>query len=395
MLTNMESSSNSFACQGYGIVHPANSATVNNPRDCLMISAVCAWESFVGILVGSIWSAIFLAKLTRISSFAEVTFSATILIRYGTGVGAVEDDDDDADDQSMSSSNREEGHVDGLNSTKAKPKIHRSELSKIPCPVLEFRLLNKLRDQKHGEIIDASLNIATSVDKSQVPSFKKDIAWLRHGKNRKGTWKKPTGLSDEVLSNRREWSLAQNNVQKMLMEHRGRVRRSSIDFDEAEVEVDPTASLVHQRVFAKIYIESQENPFFKRVWLGRHILDENSPLLRPEVKALIKLNNGHWPHILNNPEGVRASVQFDQILVSMSGTSSAECKSVYAQKVYDYEDICVGYKFVNMLYRDNRGCLHVDATLLNDVVEQNGGGGENLLQRNCMDRSTRGQIFIL
>jgi len=38
-----------------------------------------------------------------------------------------------------------------------------------------------------------------------------------------------------------------------------------------------------------------------------------------------------------------------------------------------------GYQFVNILYRDNDGSLGVDTDLINDVREQNGGGGEPLI----------------
>lgn len=55
------------------------------------------------------------------------------------------------------------------------------------------------------------------------------------------------------------------------------------------------------------------------------------------------------------------------------------CKaSVYKQRVYDYVDTVVGYQFVNALYRGRHGALKVDLRLINDVVEQNGGGGEPL-----------------
>jgi hypothetical protein len=53
---------------------------------------------------------------------------------------------------------------------------------------------------------------------------------------------------------------------------------------------------------------------------------------------------------------------------------------VYAQKIYDFVDINVGYQFVNVLYKDeSNGTLKVDTDLINDVREQNGGGGEPLI----------------
>ena len=45
----------------------------------------------------------------------------------------------------------------------------------------------------------------------------------------------------------------------------------------------------------------------------------------------------------------------------------------------DFVDLNVGYKFVNILYRDSNGDLGVDLDLINDVREQDGGGGEPLM----------------
>ena len=107
----------------------------------------------------------------------------------------------------------------------------------------------------------------------------------------------------------------------------------------------------------------------------------------------MRLNGGHWPIELNSPEAVRASFHFDQLVVSLSGTSNVDASNVYAQKVYDYVDVCVGYAFVNMLYRHDDGAIGVDKTLLNDVKEQEGGGGEDLDAR--LDEEDLRDVMIL
>jgi hypothetical protein len=63
----------------------------------------------------------------------------------------------------------------------------------------------------------------------------------------------------------------------------------------------------------------------------------------------------------------------------LNGVSNVSASDVYAQKIYDFVDINVGYQFVNILYRDTDGSLGVDTDLINDVREQNGGGGEPLI----------------
>ena len=146
------------------------------------------------------------------------------------------------------------------------------------------------------------------------------------------------------------------------------------------VDEDPTARLVNKRIFSKLMIEAPEHPFFKRVWLGRHTLDETSPILKPRVRRQIRRNGGFWPERLNNYKAVRESLQFNQILVSLNGVSNVSASDVYAQKIYDFVDINVGYQFVNVLYKDeSTDTLKVDTELINDVREQKGGGGEPLI----------------
>jgi hypothetical protein len=55
--------------------------------------------------------------------------------------------------------------------------------------------------------------------------------------------------------------------------------------------------------------------------------------------------------------------------------------SKYLKMVHfsDFVDINIGYQFVNILYRNSDGSLGVDTDLINDVREQNGGGGEPLI----------------
>jgi len=156
-------------------------------------------------------------------------------------------------------------------------------------------------------------------------------------------------------------------------------------------------AVANRREFAKLFVESQDHPFFKRVWVAKHILDQDSPLLINHAKDLIRLNGGRWPAELNTASAVRSCVKFDQILVSLSGTSNADANTVYAQKIYDFSNVVVGYRFCNILYREVDGSLGVDATLLNDVLEQAGGRAEELDQQlsRFSFRKSKMDILIL
>jgi hypothetical protein len=304
------------------------------------------------------------AKVARIQSFAQVVFSDPIVIRYNTGV--MVDHDDVSEDEASSMD---------------------TDVVQIPCPVMEFRIVNRLHSTPGGEIIDASIQIVASIDASQACPTIRNAATRRRRGGKKGkkrgirqrsTQKK---MSDSPLNlpepeskpniNRSESSglgLGLGSLGKTTIPT-GKTHQA---FDE-----DPSGHLVPRRIFSKLEIESPDHPFFKRVWMVRHTVDENSPLLRAHARNMVKENGGFWPKELSSHEGVRAAIHFDKVLVSMSGTSNADANSVYAQKVYDFIDVNVGYRFVNPLYRDlDDGSLRVDTSLINDVTEQAGGGGE-------------------
>jgi hypothetical protein len=137
-----------------------------------------------------------------------------------------------------------------------------------------------------------------------------------------------------------------------------------------------TGSLAPRRIYHPLKIETDSHPFFKRVWTVRHVLDATSPLLSITARRMIDANGGFWPQELNNYSDVRKHLNFHEIIVSFSGTANASGSSVYAQKVYDYVDVNVGYSFVTVLALSDKGVLMVDHELLNDVHEQYGGGAE-------------------
>eukprot|EP00980_Cylindrotheca_fusiformis_P017948 scaffold5703_cov132-Cylindrotheca_fusiformis.AAC.7 len=313
--------------------------------------------------------------VTRVSSSAQVVFSDPILIRFGNGVKGGNPTEDDSSDESAD----DDSYV-----KEASPHY-------FPCPVLEFRLINRLAFQKKGEIIDASLNIVASVDSSQVPGLNgKSGKKRKKGKRGKSRAGSSGGGSrrmqdDYDKPSEAEMTKSRQKVRRILSESERTSRMASSD--------DPTVA--DRREFAKLYVESQDHPFFKRVWVARHILDQDSPLLSNDAKALIQIHGGRWPAELNSAAAVRASVHFDQILVSLSGTSNADANTVYGQKIYDYSDLVVGYRFCNMMYREPDGSLGVDRHLLNDVQEQSGGGGEELDARMAGNRKSKVDILIL
>jgi hypothetical protein len=337
-----------FSTVGYGVISAATSATTPDVRRCTGITIVVSLESFVGNLFACMCGAIIFAKVGRVQSYAQVFFSDAIVIRYGAGI-AVECDHD------------------------ADELVAADESKRLPCPVLEFRINNRLHSIAGGEIMDASVNVVASIDACQAFPEKKEVATRRRRggkKGKKGSRRTVTGRSTPALPEKRETTDSSSHHMSV----------ESLRTANQVIYEDPSGLLEPRHIFAKLEIETTDHPFFKRVWFVRHRLDVESPLLRNLARTMIKRNGGFWPSELNSYQGVRAAVHFDKILVSMSGTSNADANSVYSQKVYELEDVLVGYRFVNQLYRDAvDGSLVVDTTLINDVMEQAGGGGESLM----------------
>jgi hypothetical protein len=326
--------------------------------------------------------AILFLKVSRIQSFAQVAFSDPILIRYGTGVQITDYDQDD--DGKLNDDNDPEHYLNQPNE------------SKCGCPILEFRIVNRMNHIVGGELIDCCINIVASVDAKQTSGLSEttNTRKRRRRRGRKGKAGPNRGSvtrrrgkddndddddddSDEDSENEQA-NIA--NLKKMgLMEGGGNHGIVSSMRSNNEVAHDWEQHDGPRRVFIKVEPESMDHPFFKRVWLIRHVLNEESPILNCNARDMLKRNNGYWPKELNNPKGIRASIHFDTLVVSFSGLSNADANSVYAQHIYDFGDVSVGYSFCNMLYRDlDDEQLFVDMTLINDVMEQNGGGGEEL-----------------
>lgn len=300
---------------------------------CFFINFICSLEALVGVLYSGFCGAILFSKVLRIQSQAQVIFSDPIVVRFGSGVvGDISNEDLDID--------------------------------KIPCPVLEFRVVNRLFSEPGGEIMDATLNVVANIDAEDRQS---KVGGTGYYATDETDSESLTAVDTDTsgLTSLRTRSQRRGLASKL------RSRNASND--------DPSNRHLRKHIFSKMSIEASDHPFFKRVWVVRHILDENSPILRPRVRRQVRRNDGYWPERLNNASDIRESLCFNQILVSLNGVSNVSASDVFSQKIYDYVDVNIGYQFVNILYKDQDGSIGVDTELINDVREQRGGGGEPLV----------------
>ncbi|GAX10049.1 hypothetical protein FisN_25Lh100 [Fistulifera solaris] len=355
-----------FCSVGYGVVHPAVSATEPDRWKCVGMTIFITMEAFTGILFASMCGAILVAKVARIQSFAQVNFSDPIVIRYGSGV-SIDKEEREKDDPEMEDNTLElDEHVE-----------------RIPPPIMEFRINNRLHTIAGGEIIDATVNIIASIDASQAcPTLasSKNMRRKGGGKKKKIRRMNHAGKKSSTL----ETDLGPSSPRVEPLSLGGFMRSVSLSkTSNHAIDEDPTGHLVPRRIFAKLEVEAPDHPFFKRTWILRHELNVSSPLLKAHARQLMRLNQGYWPKQLNSHQQVRDAIHFDQILVNMVGTSNADVSTVSAQHAYDFSDLCVGYRFVNQIFHDpHNGTLQLDTKLINDVTEQVGGGGEELSTRS-------------
>jgi len=351
-----------FSTVGYGSTYPALSHENDGRHNCFWITLICSLESFFGVLYSGFCGAILFGKVLRIQSHAQVIFSDAIVIRYGSGI--------------QEHSDEGENKADDIETDKKKP-----------FPVLEFRIVNRLFDEPGGEIMDASLNVVANVNARDADPVLVDAL----NSSRRSKLLKRYSYNSNQHASATESILSDNmsdGSSRVSFDSRPSRKATPSFFSSVvhrihhTVDEDPSSRLVHKRIFSKMYFEQCEHPFFKRVWIGRHILNAESPLVRPRVKRLIRKNNGYWPKSLNNYSEVRKSLLFNQILVSLNGVTNLTAQEVYAQKIYDFVDVNIGYQFVNTLYKDMDGTLKVDTDLINDVRQQHGGGGEPLILNN-------------
>ena len=311
-----------FTKKGFGHTYPSLGEEEANQSKCFVLHIFCTFEAFVGVIFASFCGAIIFGKVVRIRSLAPIFFSDPITVRYGSGLTGNQDI---------------------------------SQCNRLPCPILTFRLVNLHNSRPGGELVDAQINVLGIINETIKDVEIEESEHMNSLDNKTRTRK--TAFRSSLKSR-----LFGSKMGILINE-------------------DPESMVNSQSRFVKLNVDTKENPYFKRTWSVNHVLNANSPLVIPQVRKKISKNKGYWPEELNDYNLVRESIRFNQIFVSLSGISIASADSVYAQHMYDFADVNIGYKFVPVLYRDQDSTLRVDTEFINDVVEQSGGGGEPIFEK--------------
>lgn len=384
-----------FSSVGYGLIYPqigSNAAAVDTR--CADMNVLMALEAFFGNIFTAMCGAIIFGKIIHVHCFANLTFSCPIIINYGPGVANFDGDTE----------NIEQGDAGHF-------------------PMLEFRVLNGNHGRNGGEILDARVKCISAVGEHQAsdavllasgvrkaskrlvnkvlntPMFivKAGMEGISFVKENISKSRHPTG-SPKVHSTKRRMIATipehsaneaipfddvshqdddhefnqkdEFNITKECLFLAARSRKHQV--------MDEGSHLVPRRIMSHLELETDSHPSLKRVWILRHELNDKSPLLKGKARKMIADNGGKWPKELNTHQRVRESLCFHELSVLITGTSNATGAKVYKQHVYKFDNVIVGYSFVNMFQLNDQGMMSVDEKRLNDVVEQRGGGGEPL-----------------
>jgi len=382
-----------FTTVGYGTVAPPG-----DDVGCYPVRLICSIEAILGVGFVSCCSGIFYAKLMRMLAVAPVTFSSTLCVQYGKGLedsgkryGPVskhsfgethwgEDDLDDEFDLCESDTT-----MDGTSGEGPKLRIRRPRLEQQqfhPFPVIEFRILNNRANCAPGrnEIWDAQVTAIVQLSEQDGPIDDVD-ADSQDGEKES---------DDEASIKSSRWhsnSTPSNTNEKCSNKRNG-------------------------KVYYTLKFKPSFHPYFNRIWFLRHTLDTSSPLLRREIRKAIRDRGKQfgWDPTLNNYNHIRAClVEFNSLRIIMNGASALSKSEVYAEKVYTFDDVCIGWQFVGICYdvdeddeannaasrlcgskwRPFRHCTRgtpnpptfedrtrVDLSLIHDIVPQRGGDFE-------------------
>ena len=325
----------------------------------MFVGIIGSFESFVGVLYAGFCTAVLFGKVIRSQSQAQIYFSDPLVVRYG------KDELLTADPGGIQSDVELAETLQSIEESRENEETKRGKDINIPCPSLEFRLVNRLHDIHDGEIGEKyigmyNVNGNTYYSQLQFPTIIMAV---------EAQLDCVAILDNRDLDSMVETDIHLKDNESVDETNRGRQRDT----------IFHNSTYRQRRVISKVTLDANEHPFFRRVWFGRHPLDENSLLLSELARDKIRQNNGYWPPEWNNHSDIRDNLHFRHMLVCFSGTSNANATSVYAQKVYDLVDVNVGYRFVPMNYHTADGELKTDSYLLNAISVQKGGGAEPFL----------------
>lgn len=329
---------------------------------------VCVYEAMVGVLYAGFAAAVLFAKVWADQGIADIEFSDGVIVRFGPA--EIDPHEYQKEEDLSSDESEEENSTEIFGDGKVPPQDNFPNLRTShmkghhPFPVLEFRIANKLEATRMNLMLDAKIEcVVASETTKQVR--KREIVENYAAETSKHEKNRPSFKSMEAMKK----------------SHHAR------DIQKAEVErlIDEKRQdsilLGDDNRYQLVEVLQSRIPVFKRIWHVRHVLDENSPLVKKKVKRMIR-EQGGWPPEINTNESIRDSLRkFGHLVVVFQAVTHSGIIA-FAHKTYEYLDVFVGYRFADVSYIDqHKGEIRIDRNLLSDVVEQDGDEGGELVKK--------------
>eukprot|EP00554_Chaetoceros_debilis_P004513 CAMPEP_0194080590 /NCGR_PEP_ID=MMETSP0149-20130528/6571_1 /TAXON_ID=122233 /ORGANISM="Chaetoceros debilis, Strain MM31A-1" /LENGTH=676 /DNA_ID=CAMNT_0038762341 /DNA_START=116 /DNA_END=2146 /DNA_ORIENTATION=+ len=360
-----------FTTVGYGAVYTATGNDSPEQSKCAVIAILCTAESFFGLLYAGICTAIMFGKIGRIQSHAQVTFSDAMCVEYGKLEG-------DPGTTTRRASDGMNGSYSG-----ASPVVSPVSSSEDSDRFVGERGVSKSVGHARGSMANINEEKEEDLDSEKEDNNEED---------------NDDGLTDQELSTIQNLSAGHAEpqdqdddgpkkiicpvlrfqlVNQLSNYAGGEILDANLNFMvRKEAESYPYEPIAR---FLRVNLEEASHPFFNRVWHGRHVLNQDSPLVSVVARRKIEKNGGFWPEEYNNPAKVREHLRFSSVIITMTGISNVSAESVQIAKRYYHHDILIGYSFAPCLYKtEESAMLKVDMKLINDVVEQQASVPEKL-----------------
>jgi len=313
-----------FTTVGYGMTYTSTASDFGGtaPHQCSLVVFLCTTEAFGGLLFAGMCAAILFGKVNRVQSHANLIFCNAVCLQY-----------EEADDYCQEN-NIDSERSQGL-STPVAP-------CPVPIPVLKDEE-NQLSVEKHKW--PQSVRFVDQFNGCPILKFQ---------------------VVNE-LCNIEGGELVDCMMKVIGIKFKGSHGKK----------------ITHSQ-YVRVNLLNSEHPFLSRAWHCVHVLDAISPLLTDRARQRIEDNGGSWPsHWFDDPEVIRNKLEFHDLIVTVAALSNRSAITVHAYKRYKIGDVLIGYYFAPIVFRNvEKETLEVDLSMCNDVREQYGIQGEDLVHRH-------------
>jgi hypothetical protein len=369
-----------FTTVGYGRVSPSA-----YEYGCYSMRLLCASFAFLGLLFNSLSAAIFFSKLESFLTRSSVTFSSSVCLQHGRAPNTIrtshygqflrrnssllEMNDSIASNNKNGSGRKSKSLLDMSSNSFLNGELqvgidkqtdlvlHIARLSrKMPYPFLEFRIVNEHANYKNREIRNAHVAAIVQLTPADAEnSLDRDTSVT--DLHREYVTPAPSRLSSPSTDENEGRTSSASGSMDTTTDIKTDARPSSSKFNPSSLQMpvvredSGTGEQIgpEGRVYIPLTLDPSSHPYFKRVYYVHHVLDYNSPLLKPSVRSKIK--NG-WDPSLSTYQDIRDSlVEFRRIRIIFKGNSAVNNSMVFAEKIYTPNDLFVGWQFGDIFYK--------------------------------------------